>query len=193
MRADDRRKPGVQRRHDPCRIIHRQRGLGDIGKTRLVAHMNMRNIGFGFNQQNLARRQLAHGADGFGVALVADHHHLQTSLKMAFRLDMHFADKRAGSVHEDHFAARGLGGYGFGHTVGRKDHRAAFGHIVQFLDKHGTKGAQSIDDKFIVHDFMAYIHRCAPFHQRQFNDLDRPVHPRAKAARCGKVKGQGWF
>ena len=105
MRAGNGGKSSVQRRHYPRRIIHRQRGLGDIGKTRLVAHIQVRNIGFGFNQQNFARRQLAHGADGFGVALVADHHHLQASLKMPFRLDMHFADKRAGGIDKHHFAA----------------------------------------------------------------------------------------
>ncbi len=77
--------------------------------------------------------------------------------------------------------------------MGGKDHRAIIRHFVQFFDKDSAQIPQSIDDKFVVHDFVPHIDRRAPFLQRHFHDLDRPVHACAKAARGGKVQGQGWF
>ena len=122
---------------------------------------------------------------------MADHHHLQTGLKMPFRLDMDFADQGAGGIHKHHFATGGLGWHRFGHTVGRKDHRATFWHIIEVFDKNRAQGAQPIDHIFVMHNLVAHIDRCPPFRDRHFHDLDRPVHTCAKPARGGKVQGQG--
>ena len=129
--------------------------------------------------------------DGARVAFVADHHHLQTVLVVAFRLDMHFRDERAGGVDIDHLAARGLGRDGFRNAVGRKDHRAVIGAFFELFDKHRALGAQIINHIFIVHDFVAHIDRCAPFRDGHFDNLDRPIHTGTKPTRGRKVQGQG--
>ena len=75
--------------------------------------------------------------------------------------------------------------------MGGKDHRAVGGAVVQLLDKHRPLGAQGIDHELVVDNLVAHIDRCAPFQQRQFDDLDGAVDTGAKAARGGEVKGQG--
>jgi hypothetical protein len=73
----------------------------------------------------------------------------------------------------------------------RKDDRAVGRAIGQFLHKHGPFGAQVIDDVFVMHNLVPHIDGCAPFFQGEFDDLDGPVHARAKATWRSKVEGQG--
>ena len=149
----------------------------------------------GFDQQHLALRQLAHGADGFGVAAMADHDDLQAVIGVALGLDMHFADQRAGGIDKDHLAPRGLGRDGFGHAVGGKDHRAVIGAIFQLFHEHRAFGAQIIHHEFVMHDLVAHIDRRAPiFFSAIFDDLDRAIHTGAKKPRgAGQIQRKGRF
>jgi hypothetical protein len=63
-------------------------------------------------------------------------------------------------------------------------------NLIQFFYKNCAFVFQAIDDKSIMHDFVAHIDRCAILLERQFDDLDRTVNASAKAARCGKKDGQ---
>ena len=139
------------------------------------------------SMQISALRQLPHGAHGFGVARMADHHDLQSVFKMPLGLDMDLADQRAGGIDIDHLAPGGLGRDRFRHPMGGKDHRPVIGAILQLFDEHGALCPQPVDDIFVMHDLMAHIDRRAPFLQRHFDDLDGAVHPGAETARRGKV------
>ena len=122
---------------------------------------------------------------------MADHHHLQPVGVVAFRLDVNLRDQRAGRIDIDHLPRLGGGGDGFWHAVGREDDWAVVGAVGQFLDEDRALVAQVIDHELVVHDLVADIDRRAPFLDRHFDDLDRPVDARAKAARRGEVKGEG--
>ncbi len=190
VRADDRREPGLQRGDNLDRIIDRQRRLGDEGQLFGVARGYMRHVGHGFHQQHLALRQLPHGANGLRMAGMADHDHLQPVFVVPLGLDMHLAHQRAGCIDEDHLPRLCRSRNRLGHAMGRKDHRTVIGHFVQFLDKDRTLRLERVDHKLVVHDLVAHIDRRAPFRQRHFDDLDRPVHTSAKAAWRCKIEMQ---
>ena len=191
MRADDGREPRLKGGDDIGGVIDAERGLSDIGQTSLITHGDTGHIVGRFDQQHIAIGQLAHGADRFGVACVADHDDLQACIGMALRLDMDLGDQRAGGIDIDHIARLRRRGHGFRHAMGGKDHRTVVGAFRQFLDKDRALVAQPVDDEFIVHDLMAHIDWGAPFLEGHLNDLDRPVHARAESARRGEVEGQG--
>ena len=134
--------------------------------------------------------QLAHGANGFRVAGMADHDHLQAGIRMTLRFDMDLADQRAGGIDIDHVAGLCRGRHGFRHAMGRENHRAIIWAVTEFLNKHRTFVAQTINHEFIVNDLMAHIDRCPPFFQSHLNNLDGPVHARAEPARRSKVQFQ---
>ena len=64
---------------------------------------------------------------------------------------------------------------------------AMFGrNFMQFLDEDRTLGFQPFHHIAVMHDLVANIDRRAIGLERQHDDLDRPVHARAKAARFGQ-------
>jgi hypothetical protein len=144
----------------------------------------------GFDQQHLARRQLAHRALRLGVAGVADHHQLQAVLVVALGLHVHLGHQRAGGIHRQHAAPRRLGRHRLRHAVGREDHRPVVGAVGEVFDEHRPAGAQALDDIAVVHDLVAHVDGRAPALQRHLDDLDRPVHPGAEAARRGEIQRQ---
>ena len=124
---------------------------------------------------------------------MADHDHLQAVGMVALGLDMHLGDERAGCVDEKHLALGGLCWHGLRDAMGRKDHRAVIGAIVKLFNKDRALVAQTIHDVFVVNDFVADVDRRAPFFERHFDDLDRAIHARAEAARCGQVQRKWRF
>ena len=112
---------------------------------------------------------------------------------MTLGLDVDFGHKGAGRVHIDHLALGGGGGNGLGHTMGGKDHGAIIGAFIEFFDKHRAFVTQTINDEFIVNDFVAHIDRRAPFFDGTFDDLNRAYNARAKPARRSQIKSKGGF
>ena len=149
------------------------------------------NVCHRLDQQNRAVRQLAHRADHFRMADMADHHHLKPVGVVSFGLDMHLRDQRAGRIDIEHLPRLGLGRHRFRHAVGGEDHRPIGGALVEFLDEDRALVAQPVHHEAVVHDFVAHIDRSAPFLEGHLDDLDCPVDAGAEAARCGKVEGQG--
>ena len=123
---------------------------------------------------------------------IADHlgwpagQHDLARLEMALRLHMHLGDKRAGGVHEDHTPPPRLGRHRLGHAMRRKHDRPVIGAIVQILDEHRPQPLQPLHHMPVVDNLMAHEHRRPPFDERLLNDLDGPVHARAKPARGGQ-------
>ena len=190
-RGVDCREARLEGSSDVGGVIDRKRGLGDKGEPFRVTDLEAGNIGDGFDQQHLTRRQLAHGADRLGVAVVADVDHLGASLMVAGGLVMDLGHEGAGGIDGDHLAGGGLRRDGFRDAVGRKDDGAVGGAIVQLFDKDRALGLQGVNDEFVVDDLVPDIDRRAPFLDRKLDDLDGAVDAGAKAARGGEVEGEG--
>ena len=73
----------------------------------------------------------------------------------------------------------------------REDHGSVVGALVEFFDEDRPFVFEFIDHVFVMHDFVAHVDGGPPFIERHFDDLDRPVHACAKAARGGEVEGEG--
>jgi len=83
------------------RVVHRKRRLRDIGKVAFVLERQRLDIFHGADQDNAPRGQLAHRADHFGMAGMADQNHLAAALEMNLRLAMDLGDERTGCVDRE--------------------------------------------------------------------------------------------
>jgi hypothetical protein len=182
-----------ERRDDVGGVVDRQRGLRDEGELVGVAHLERRDVLDGFDQQHLALGQLAHGADGLGVAGMADHDHLQAVLVVPLGLDMDLADQRAGGVDKSISRRAASAGTALGTPWAEKITGRSSGHSSSSSTKTAPLARRSVDHEAVVHDLVAHIDGRAPFLERHLDDLDRAVDAGAEAARRGEVEGQGRF
>ncbi len=165
-------------------VVHRQRGLRHVGEIIGVARREIVRIGQGFDQRDRGRGQLAHGADHFRVAGMADQHDLAAAPVMNFGLAMHLGDQRTGGVEREQVAARRFLGNRARHAMRRKNHRrAGIGNLVEFLDENRALGAQAVDHVAVVHDFVAHIDRRPVNRERPLHRFDGAHHAGAKSAR----------
>ncbi len=59
-------------------------------------------------------------------------------------------------------------------------------HLVQLLDEAGALGLEALDHMAVVNDLVADIDRLPVLVERPLDDVNRPDHPRAEAARLCK-------
>src|SRR5215472_2597044 len=59
-------------------------------------------------------------------------------------------------------------------------------HLRERLDEHSALGAQSVDDEFVMDDFVAHVDRRAKLDQRLLDDRNRAIYTRAEAAGIGE-------
>ena len=69
------------------------------------------------------------------------------------------------------------------------DDRPVTGALVQLFHEYGAFFAQSVDNKFVVHDFVPDIDRCAPFFDGAFDDFDGTHATFIKSKRLGSQEG----
>ena len=122
---------------------------------------------------------------------MADQQDVEAVAGVALRLGVDLGDQRAGGVDIDHLAPRGLGGHDLRHAVGGEDDGPVVRAVGQLLDEDGAHRFEALDHVRVVDDLVAHEDRRAPFGQRLFDDLDRPVDARAEAAGCGEKDGEG--
>ena len=67
-----------------------------------------------------------------------------------------------------------------------EDDGIAGGDFVEFFNEHGALGAQAVDHKAVMHDFVTHVDWRAEAHQGSFDDLDGPLDAGAEAARIGE-------
>lgn len=72
-----------------------------------------------------------------------------------------------------------------------EDHRSTVRHIVEILDEHRSLVAQRVNDIAVVYDFMSDVDRSAVLFDREFNNVNRTINARAKAAGCSNQEAQG--
>ena len=170
-------------------------GAGRVGEhpgRRLLTHVAV-GVLHGLDEIDGAFRQLAHRADHFRVAMMADQHHMAAEALVAHRLLVHLGDQRARRVEIEEIARLGIGRHGFRHAMGGEDDGLlAMGlrDLVEFLHEDRALGLQPLHDIAVVHDLMAHIDRGAIGLQRQHDDLDGTVDAGAKAARAAQPDGQ---
>ena len=96
---------------------------------------------------------------------------------------MDLGDQRAGGVNRNHVSIICCGYDRARYTMRRKYHRRAFGHLVQLFDKNGTLCRESIDNGFIMDNFVPDIDRLAKFLQRDLDNSYRAINACTKSAR----------
>ena len=82
-------------------------------------------------------------------------------------------------------------GTDFGTPWAEKTTGRSVGQSSSSSTKIAPWALEGVDDELVVDDLVADVDGGAPFLQGHLDDLDRPVHPGAEAARGGKVKGEG--
>ena len=195
-RPFDVRKAFTQGINDPGRIVHRQRGLRDIGQVFGVMHLQFLHVLDGLDKIDLAtgtRVVLPHRALHFRVELMADEDALTSALAEPDHFQMHFRHQRAGRV--EHFEATlfGLFLYRLGNTMGAEHDdggtsgRINSGNVREFVHEDGAALAQRVHDKLVMHYLVSHINRCAVDVQRPVDDVDGTVHAGAEPAWIGEM------
>ena len=126
--------------------------------------------------------ELAHGAFYLGVALVADHDELVAFFVQLGQLHMHLGHQRTGGVKNTEPASLGFLLNRTAYAMRTENQRGPGWHIGQLFDEDCAFFLQVVDHIGVVHDLVAHINRAAKLGERVLHDVDRPVHPRAKAA-----------
>jgi hypothetical protein len=67
-----------------------------------------------------------------------------------------------------------------------KDQDAIRRNVSQFLDEDGAFCAQSFDNKFVMHDFMAHIDGRTVQRQSTFHYFDGAIYAGAKSTRISE-------
>ena len=65
------------------------------------------------------------------------------------------------------------------------------GVLVRRLDEHGAAGAQGLDHKAVVHDFMAHVNGRAELGEGPLDDFDGPFDAGAEATGIGEQDFHG--
>lgn len=120
------------------------------------------------------------------VTSVPDHNDGVATLRIALRLQMYLRDERTGGIdytqitcprRVDHRSRDAM----------RAEHRdSPGGNIGDVFDEHGAASRKVGNDVPVVDDLMENIDRRSVHLERTLGNLDRPRHPRAKAAGLGE-------
>ena len=138
----------------------------------------------GLDQRDGAGGQLAHGADHFRVAGMADQHDLAAAPVMDLGLAMDLGDQRAGGVEGEEIARLASSGTDFGTPWAENTTGAPVSGISSSSStKIAPFGLQAVDHIAVVDDLVADIDRRAVQRQRPLDDLDGPDHAGAEPAR----------
>ena len=130
--------------------------------------------------------EAAHGAFHLRVAGMADQDHVEALARVLADLHVHLGDQRAGGIEHRKAAPLRLLHHAHRHAVRAEDHGGAVRHLVELVHEHGAESAQPLDNEAVVHHLVAHVDRRAEELERALDDVDRPVHPGAEAARVGE-------
>ena len=123
---------------------------------------------------------------------MADENDATAALEMRLRLTMHLGHQRASGVDGEKVARFRLLQHRLGDAMGGEDDRMRTrGRLAEVLDEDDALGLERVDDGSVVHDLVAHIDRGAVDFERPLDDVDRPHHAGAKAARGAKDHAKG--
>ncbi len=95
-------------------------------------------------------------------------------------LGVHLRHQRTGRVDHIEPPSIRLRPYRRRDTVGGEDHSGAVRYRVEFIDEDRAATLQVRDHVGVVHDLLAHVDGSSSLPQQLLDDLDRPLHPRAK-------------
>ena len=176
-------------------VVDRERGLGDEGELEGVGGLDGVGLFGGLDEGHGSGGKLAHGADDFGVAGVADHEDVELVgaavgvVALGFAVDLR--DERAGGVEVEEIAALGFEGDGFRDAVGGEDDGGVAGDFVELFDEDGALGFERLDDGAVVDDLVADIDGGAEAADGLLDDADGAVDAGAEAARARQENAHG--
>ena len=183
MRCRNRREPSLQHANHGSGVVDRKRGLRNESQIVRIFDTDRFCILRRFNQANRSIRQLAHCANDFGVARMADQKNIAPCISVFLSFDVNFGNERAGRVDINHLARRCFGGHRFRHAMGGKNDWSVIRALIQFFNEHGAFSLQAFDNMGIMNNFVAHINGRPPFSQRLFDDLNGTVYASAESTR----------
>jgi len=164
--------------------VHAERRLRHVGDGRVGRQVEGFGLALVAHEQHAAV-DLPHRPLDLRVAGMADEDHRPAAGGILAPLDVDLGDERAGRVQHPQGARAGIGLDRARHAVRTEDRHRLRRHFVQVFDEHGALGAQAVDHRLVVDDFVAHVHgRTMPF-ERALDDLDGSDDARAKPARLG--------
>ena len=116
-------------------IVHRQRGLGNVGQMIRCFHLQFGDVLFGFDQVNPIG-DLTHRAFDFRMAFMTNHDDFKTAFTHAFDFNMYLGHQRTGRIENMQIAALRLGTHRERHAMCGKNHGTAVRRFVQLLNEH---------------------------------------------------------
>ena len=163
----------------------RKRGLRQPDDLVLIADRDVVD-GIGTVDQLHVIGRLTGGADDLFVTFVTDQQDVVVVAGEALGLVVHLGHQRARGVDDLQAALCGVLMHRRGHPVGREHHDGALGHLVGLVDEDRARFGQRLHDVHVVHDLVAYVHRCAVLLECALHGLDRAIDPGAVSARLGQ-------
>ncbi|MNG92374.1 hypothetical protein D3C79_513070 [compost metagenome] len=140
-------------------LVHAQGGLGDEAEVIRVLHLEPDHVLRRFHQIHAPFRILVlpHGAYHLGVTGVTDEHGLGTLAAGAMNLHVHLGHQRTGGI--EHLEGTGLGhlAHRLGNAVGGEDDDAVVRHLVELLDKHGSRILELVHHIAVVYHLVTDI------------------------------------
>ena len=115
-----------------------------------------------------------------------DQDHGPALTDIALALVVNLGHQRAGGVDHRQTAVGGFALDAFRNAMRAEDRNRAVGNLGDVFDEPRALRLQQFDDVFVVDDLVAHIDRRAVFLQRALDDVDRPHHAGAEAARLGQ-------
>jgi len=116
------------------------------------------------------------------MAGMANQNHLIAMLTMPEQLQVHSGDQRTRGINHLQIATFSAFAYGLTDAMRRKNQHSAIGRIIHLIDKYGALGAQPVDNKTVMYDFMPHIYRRPVNFQRPFYNSDGAINSSAKAS-----------
>ncbi len=154
-----------------------------------IAHHHTPYVLDGFDQVDAAaerRVELTDGPLDLGVSRVTDEKYLACFAGITRDLHVHLGHQRTGGVEHREGPALCLLLHHPRHSVRAEDHSGAGGHLLEFLDKHGTDGAQAVHHVFVVHDLMAHVDGRPEQVDGALDDIDGSIDAGAESTRIGE-------
>ena len=105
---------------------------------------------------------------------------------MALRAVVDLEHQRAACVEDLQVALFGIGVDVFGDPVGGEYDDRAFGNLVDLVHEYDALFPEGVDDKLVVHDFMAHIDGGAEFFEGLLDYVDGTVNAGTEPAGGGK-------
>ena len=127
-------------------------------------------------------RGLAHGADDFVVAIVANQQNLVAITDVSDGFDMNLCDERARGIDHIEFTTLRHAPHDGSDAMRAKDDARAGGHIRDFFNEYRALSFKVTHDEEVVDDLTTHIDGRTIIRQGQLDGFDCPDDARAETA-----------